>query len=175
MTMTMISISDRVLLSQTVDTSNPRNIRTTLRYGQPFYTIEHDTNQRYTHIFRPLFKLYIDPHLPIVQAECSFDMTFGSGRFEIEDFVTLPAYRQKGYGRLLMHAIQEHCATRPQGPIPITLYSITNTIPFYRKCGFKLLNADTRQMRWQPRVSLLREVMRPIRKPGIFIEVYDVM
>lgn len=171
----MIDIANRVLLSQTVDNSNPQNIRTTLRYGQPFYTIEHDTNQRDTHIFKPLFKLYIDPHLPIVQAECSFDMTFGSGRFEIEDFVTLPAYRQKGYGRLLMHAIQEHCATRPQGPVPIILHSVTSTIPFYRKCGFKLLNTYTRQMRWQPRANLLREVMRPIRKPGIFIEGYDVM
>lgn len=119
-----------------------------------------------------------EPYLPgldfvVSSAVCTVNHMF-STRFEISHLQTHLHYRKRGYGRLLIEYIQERCSNRngEGGPLAINLHAKPGTEEFYMKCGFKRLDWMGR-MRWQPRQALLREVMRPIRKPGIFTEGYD--
>ena len=69
-----------------------------------------------------------------IKAECVVTDE-GNGLLEIKNIATLPDYKGKGYGRLLIQFIQNkykdkfHTLQVGTGDSPLT-------IPFYEKCGF---------------------------------------
>lgn len=103
-----------------------------------------------------------------LKATVSFQ--YAVSRYQITTLMTAEDFQNLGYASALLKYI---CAEADQADPPraLNLQSLPNTIPFYRKFNFKPINA-TGFMRRQPRTNLLREVMRPIRKPGIFTAGY---
>lgn len=103
-----------------------------------------------------------------LKATVSFQ--YAVSRYQITTLMTAEDFQNLGYASVLLKYI---CAEADQADPPRTLnlQSLPNTIPFYRKFNFKPINT-TGFMRRQPRANLLREIMRPIRKPGIFTAGY---
>ena len=103
--------------------------------------------------------------------KATVDFSYAVPRYQITTLMTAEDFQNLGYASALLRYICNE-ADQAEPPRTLNLQSLSNTIPFYRKFNFKPINA-TGFMRRQPRTNLLREVMRPIRKPGIFTAGYN--